>query len=92
MPCPKGHPAPVITQDDPEQKNQPAPLPNPNRRSNTLNKYISSRITGIAAAAINQFTGISFLEDMRRTITVNGTPLDPEEIANVGVHPVTKKP
>ena len=30
-----------------------------------------------------------FLEKTRRTMTVNGTSLEPEEIVNDGVHPVT---
>ena len=35
--------------------------------------------------------GNVFLEEMRHAITVNDTPLEPEEIANDVVHPVTKE-
>ena len=44
----------------------------------------------IAAAAINRFTGSAFLEEMRRTITVDDTPLELEEMANGVLHPITK--
>ena len=56
-----------------------------------MNKYVSPRIAGIAAVAINWFMGSVFLEETRCTVTVNDTPLEPEEVANGVVHPVTKK-
>ena len=82
---------PVITQDGSEQEDQPAQSPDPNQRSNRLNKYISLRIAGIVAILINQFTGSVFLEEMRRTVTVKGTLFKPAEIANGVVHPVAKE-
>ena len=91
LPFPKGGVALVITQDDPDQDVQPAPLPNPNHRSNRLDSYVSPRIVGIVAVAINQFMGSTFLKEMRQTLRVNETPLEPEEIANGVVHPVTKE-
>ena len=33
----------------------------------------------------------ALLKEMRRTVTVNDTPLEPEEIANGVVRPVTKE-
>ena len=35
--------------------------------------------------------GNAFLEEMRKTIEINDTPFDPEEMANDVVHPVTKE-
>ena len=55
----------------------PSPLPNPNLRSNRLNKYVSPRTEGIAATALNQFMGNPFLGEMRQTMTFNDTLLGP---------------
>jgi hypothetical protein len=44
----------TVTQEGPEQENQPEILPNPNQRLNRLNKYVSSRIAGIVATSINR--------------------------------------
>jgi hypothetical protein len=35
--------------------------------------------------------GSAFLDEMKLTIEVNDTPLDPQEVANGVVHPVTKE-
>jgi hypothetical protein len=53
--------------------------------------YVSPRTAGIATAALNHFTGNTFLKEMRRTVTGNETPLETKEIINDGVHPVMKE-
>ena len=52
---------------------------------------MSLRTVGIAVASLNQFTGNTFLKEMRQTVTVNDTPLKSEDIMNGGVHPVTEE-
>ena len=89
--CPKGYTAPIITQDKADHIQQLWPLPNPNRRSTRLNKYVSPRTTGIDVVALNQCMGNAFLKKMRQTVTVNDTLLEPKEIVNGVVYPVTKE-
>ena len=42
-------------------------------------------------AALHQFIGNAFLQDMKRIVKVNDTTLGTEEVANGVVHPVTKE-
>jgi hypothetical protein len=57
-----------------------------------MNGPISPRSIGIATVvALNQFTEHAFLEEMKRTIQINKTPLKSEEIVNGVVHPVVKE-
>jgi hypothetical protein len=86
---PKGKPAPMITQED--EPREETPLSTPKRRSRRINGSISPRPAGIACAALHQFMGNAFLEEMKKTIESNAHPLQPEEVANGVVHPVTKE-
>ena len=88
-PSPKGNPSPIpITQDEADEI---APAAIPWRRKSPRVNYISPRgPAGIGAAALHQFMGNAFLEEMKRT-TTSYHPLGPEEVANGVVHPVTKE-
>jgi hypothetical protein len=61
---------------------------NSRKRSRRIIESTSPRVAGIAKAALNQFVGNTFLDKSERTIKVNETPLDPEDMVNGVVRPV----
>jgi hypothetical protein len=78
----------MITQDEAPPSAAAPPI---KRRSRRINPSISPRTAGIAVAALQQFMGNAFIEEMRQTVEVYDTPFSPEEVANGVVHPVTKE-
>ena len=88
---PKRKPAPAPITQDKEEPKQVSKLATNLRRSPIITSYVSPRTADIAVAALHQFIGNAFLQDMKRIVKVNVTTLGPEEVANRVVHPVTKE-
>jgi hypothetical protein len=86
---PKGSPVPAITRED--EPSAPTALSTPKRRSRRINESASPRPAGISAAALHHFMCSAFLDEMKRTIEVNDTPLDQQEVASGVFHPVIKE-
>ena len=87
-PSPEGKPSPnPITQDEADEI---APTAIPWHQKFPRVNYISPPTAGIDAAALHQFMGNAFLNEMKRT-TTSYHPLGPEEVANGVVRPVTKE-
>ena len=95
FPCPKGKPSPApVSQEGPEI--QPAAATATQKTSWRLDgknygkTSINPPLAGVSQAALNQFMGDAFMEELKRT-TINATPLELEEVANGVVHPITKE-
>ena len=74
---PKCSPASMITQDN----NPPPARPSPPTKSRLtiMNASISPRTADIATVSLQQYMGSAFLKEMRQTLEIDDTLLDPEE-------------
>jgi hypothetical protein len=67
----------MITQDN----NPPPARPSPPTKSRLtiINASISPRTADIATVSLQQYMGSAFLKEMRQTLEIDDTLLDPEE-------------
>jgi hypothetical protein len=88
IPCPERRRALIITQEEEDPPKTPTSVPS--GISTRVNGSLLPRTAGIAATVLNQFTGNTFLDKIKRTLKVNEPPLKPEEVACDVVHQLMK--